>query len=308
MFPSLDFFYDLWVRKTLSAAGHTVLVYDYFLTINDEIWYIWNAPWTVVKVIFLINRYGNLAGQTLIRLEEAGLLAHNQLFCQRYSLTTSFFMILSSESIHILVLVRAWAIWGTQRGMTKFLVGSYVFCVLILLGAATYGAKHDSSEEYEYLDLAKVCVSAMPSMWLSFLVCGLIDHHFKEFMWLCWLGSFILDAAIFVLTTRSLWRYSREFRGLYPSNLLHVLVRDATMFFVDPNNFLPKGFSGPLLSVAGQRLVLNLKGLSTRSYSTHELSREVDRQLEAFAEAYCLPPPDRDNLDDPEGGRELQEM
>lgn len=306
MFLSPEFFYYIWVRKALSAAGHTVLIYDYFLTFSNEIRYIWNAPWTVVKVMFLINRYGNLAGQTAIRLEEAGLLAHNsQSFCQTFALTTTFFMVLSSESIHILVLIRAWAIWGTRRGVTNLLVGSYVVYILIMLGIATLGAKHDSNEEFQYLDLAKICVSALP-----------------KYMWLCYIGSLILDAVVFVLTARSLRRYSREFQCLYPSSLLHLLVRDATMFFVlsmfnnammitswtvysnGPNNFIPKGFSGPLLSVAGQRVVLNLKGLKTRTYSTHDLSREVDRQLEAFAEAYCLPPRGRDGLDDPEGGRE----
>ncbi|KAG2072387.1 hypothetical protein BDR04DRAFT_984472, partial [Suillus decipiens] len=108
-----------------SAVGYTVLIYDYLLTLNDEILYIWNAPWTIVKVLFLINRYGNLAGQTLVQLEEAGILAHSQFtfidlwmvqFCQRFTIVTSFIMVISSESIHILVLTRAWAIWGAQRG------------------------------------------------------------------------------------------------------------------------------------------------------------------------------------------------
>ncbi|KAG1857381.1 hypothetical protein DFJ58DRAFT_726954 [Suillus subalutaceus] len=305
MLPLFEFFDQIWVRKALSATGHTVLIYDYLLTFNDEILYIWNAPWTVVKVLFLINRYGNIAGQTLIRLEEAGILAHNsQFFCQRFSIITSYFMFISSESIHILVLIRAWAIWGAQRGMSNILIGGYVSYVLILLGISSCAR---AGEEYLYLDLVEICVSAMPKL-----------------MWLCYVGSFILDAITFVLTARSLRRYSREFQGLYPSDLLLLLVRDATIFFVfsmfnnamiiaswtvysnGPYTFLPKGFSGPLLSVAGQRVVLNLKSLSTRSYSTHDLSREVDRQLEAFAEEpYSFPPRGQDGLDDPESSREL---
>lgn len=285
-----------------------MLIYDYLLTFDDEISYIWNAPWTVVKVLFLINRYGDLAGQTLIRLEEVGILTNNsQLFCQRFDIITTYFMILSSESIHILVLIRAWAIWGARRNTKNLLVGGYVSYVLILLGIASYGAHNDSSEQFQYLDLIKICASAMPKL-----------------MWLCYVGSFILDAVTFVLTTRSLRRYSKEFQCLYPSDLLYLLVRDATMFFIismfnnamivaswtvysnGPYTFLPKGFSGPLLSVAGQRVVLNLKSLPTRSYSTHDLSHEVDRQLEAFTEAsYGLSPQGQDSLDDPECGREL---
>ncbi|KAG2143807.1 uncharacterized protein EDB93DRAFT_1154904 [Suillus bovinus] len=325
-----EFLYDIWVRKALSAAGHTVLVYDYFLSLNDEIQYIWSAPWTIVKVMFLINRYGNLVGQTVIRLEEAGVLAvlaHNsQLFCQRFAIVTNYFMVLSSESIHILVLMRAWAIWGTRKRLTNILVGSYVIYVLILLGITMLGGIHDSHENFRYLNLVEICVSDMP-----------------KYMWLGYFGSVILDAVTFVLTVRSLWRYSREFQFLYPSNLLRVLLRDATIFFVismfnnsiivaswtvyanSPYTFLPKGFSGPLLSVVGQRVVLNLKSLPTRTYATHELSREVDRQLEVFEfdecclspqnrcglddakEACCSSPQGRDGLDVPEGGiRECQ--
>jgi hypothetical protein len=74
---------------------------------------------------------------------------------------TTYFMILSSESIHsacasffmvahaenqysVLVLIRAWAIWGTSRSVTNILVGSYATYVLILLALASYGANHDS--------------------------------------------------------------------------------------------------------------------------------------------------------------------
>ncbi|OJA19649.1 hypothetical protein AZE42_13692 [Rhizopogon vesiculosus] len=60
-------------------------------------------------------------------------------------------------------------------------------------------------------------------------------------------------------------------------------------------------FSSPLLSVAGQRLVLNLKSLKTRSYTSRDLSLEVDRQLEAFAEADC--PIALDDVGDLESGR-----
>ncbi|OJA16356.1 hypothetical protein AZE42_07817 [Rhizopogon vesiculosus] len=60
-----------------------------------------------------------------------------------------------------------------------------------------------------------------------------------------------------------------------------------TAYAQDPRYFLAKAFSIPLLSVAGQRLVLNLKRLKTPTYTTHDLSREVDRQLEGFAEPDC---------------------
>lgn len=63
--------------------------------------------------------------------------------------------------------------------------------------------------------------------------------------------------------------------------------------------FLARRFATPLLSVAGQRLVLNLRGLKGRAYTTQDLSCEVDRQLEAFAAADS---PSRDDMGHPGGG------
>ncbi|KAG2072385.1 hypothetical protein BDR04DRAFT_1230524 [Suillus decipiens] len=282
---SPQFMESLWVRKSFSAAGHTLLVYDYILTFRDEFVYIWKAPWTIVKVFFLLNRYGNLIGQTVIRLEEAGLLTHDsQKFCQCFAVFTTCFMFISIESIHILVLVRAWAIWGTRKRVMSILAWSYVGYVVTLLVSSAYSV-HAANIRYLFLDVIQVCVTTMP-----------------DYVWLVYVGSFILDTVLFVLTMRSLRIHSREFQHLYPSSILHVLFRDAIIFFIasmfsnaliiaswtafahDPNYFLAKGFATPLLSAVGQRLVLNLRGLKTRTYTTRDLSREVDRQLRAFAE------------------------
>jgi hypothetical protein len=75
----------------------------------------------------------------------------------------------------------------------------------------------------------------------------------------------------------------------------------------DPRSF-ERRFANPLLSVAGQRLVLNLRGLKTRSYAIRDISREVDRQLQAQLEAFGGTVTDNPVAqDDPEIGREAGE-
>jgi len=39
----------------------------------------------------------------------------------------------------VLVLTRAWAIWGTRKRVTQILIMGYIGYVLVLMGAATYG-------------------------------------------------------------------------------------------------------------------------------------------------------------------------
>jgi len=82
------------------------------------------------------------------------------------------------------------------------------------------------------------------------------------------------------------------------SSLITLLLHDLIAF----HESIVYRFSSPLLSVAGQRLVLNLKSLETRSYTSHDLSREVERQLEAFGEAnYSIA---QDGMGNPENERE----
>lgn len=38
-------------------AGFAVLVYDHFLTISEEVEYIWKRPKNVISWIFFFNRY-----------------------------------------------------------------------------------------------------------------------------------------------------------------------------------------------------------------------------------------------------------
>ncbi|KAG2031662.1 hypothetical protein BDR03DRAFT_927672 [Suillus americanus] len=188
MSPSPQFMEGLWVRKSFSAAGHTLLVYDYLLTFREEVVYIWDAPWTVVKILFLLNWYGNLNGQTVIRLEEALLVHDSQKFCQGFAVFTTCFMYVSTESVHILVLVlvlvRAWAIWGTRKRVTIILTWSYVGYILMLLTSSVRSLNTKNSGslacfasflllsikmvaplvQFMFLDVIQVCVTKMPSM------------------------------------------------------------------------------------------------------------------------------------------------
>ncbi|KIO03529.1 hypothetical protein M404DRAFT_145802, partial [Pisolithus tinctorius Marx 270] len=61
--------------RAATAAGYTLLVYDYFLTLSDEVECMWYAPWTPVKFVYLANRYIVLLGQTVICIQATGIVA-----------------------------------------------------------------------------------------------------------------------------------------------------------------------------------------------------------------------------------------
>ncbi|KAF9232608.1 hypothetical protein BU15DRAFT_9489, partial [Melanogaster broomeanus] len=121
--------------RALGLSGFSFLVYDHILTFDEEVKFVWQAPWTVTKVTFLANRYGNLIAQGSVHVTESGWVVNNsQELCRRFNTFVSIHMLLGSESIHILVLLRAWAIWGCERRMATRLISAYVVYLLILLG------------------------------------------------------------------------------------------------------------------------------------------------------------------------------
>ncbi|KAH7919258.1 hypothetical protein BV22DRAFT_1133965 [Leucogyrophana mollusca] len=289
---------SLWIRKCFIASSRGFLFYDYFLTLDDEIQYIWNAPWGVVKITYLLNRYGSILGNVVIGLEEFEIVGHGlPTFCSSFRLFSTVFAVLAVESIHILVLMRAWAIWGCQRTVAVWLGVLYGIYVVFLIVIFNLGLG-----KKPYVQGQDVMVSDNLTNQMVF----------EDYIWLAYVASFVLDTAMFIITMRSLYTYSRIRRQLYPSHLLRSLYGDAIAFFIasifsdtftvvafiafpdDPKNVLAKGFALPLLSVTGQRLVLNLRGLKSSTFSTADLSVEIARQLDLLAAAGLGSIPERD--------------
>ncbi|KAF9237053.1 hypothetical protein BU15DRAFT_63435 [Melanogaster broomeanus] len=308
-----EFLNSLFIRKSLFLAGNSLLVHDYLLTFSREVRtsltlsrmlskrkrfkveYVWEAPWTIIKATFLLNRYGNLIGQSVIALEEMGVLSHGSQksmiqFCATFNLVAGVVVILSTELIHILVLMRAWAIWGCTYRVAVWLILLYVLYILVVIGMTTYTATTADFVEFQYLDETGVCIAPLPPQ-----------------AWVVYAVTLLLDTGMFATVMYSLRKFSRHSRHLYPSPLLHLLLSRFISVFVgdvarvltrenttgryivmcidrkqDPRNMLGIAFSFPLLSIVGQRLVLNLRGHQTGHYTTRDLSREVNRQMAAM--------------------------
>jgi len=109
-------------------------------------------------------------------------------------------------------------------GMPSTWLPLYLFCILTVhptknmwsVGSYIFNQLTDIS-----LPLLKRCIVDIWRCKVRVLCPVFIDDR------ACWRpSSFVLDTLVFILTLRSLRKYSREFQYLYPSGLLHILVRD----------------------------------------------------------------------------------
>ncbi|KAF8835462.1 hypothetical protein BDN67DRAFT_1015542 [Paxillus ammoniavirescens] len=279
---STEFTKALHLRKAFVGAGYTLLVYEFLLTIDDELQYIWRAPWTVVKATFIANRYLNLVVHTVIALEEFNIIGHGaQSFCKRFYLASWVVIIVSVESMHIFVITRAWAIWGCQQRMAIRLAAAYAVYIGTLIGVGTY----------------LMNTQILPTMQAGQSIC---ISDTMSYIWLTRLASILLHTIVFILIMWSLRKHSRLRNQFFLSTVDRLLSQDAIIFLVvhiftsifsiatlvvfstDPKNFLARAFAYPVLAATGQRLVLNLRGLHRQSPDSSDLDREVDRQLKAL--------------------------
>ncbi|KAL7282681.1 hypothetical protein ACG7TL_004155 [Trametes sanguinea] len=280
-----QYFQDLFVTRCLSVAGYAILVYECLATFPDEVQYIWPTRWSTVKIIYILNRYGNLLQIALANAQLTGIWWNQSPpFCFRVTLVLSFFQFASFASIHVLVLLRAWATWGRRKRMLTLLVALFVTYASVSIVMLTYGIVKAGYNAYPYSSVTRTCIGVLPAD-----------------AWVLWVPSLVLECAIFFLTMVSVRQYRVHRRFKDQPALVQVICRDAIAYFFvtlfsslfnilvwtrdtnRPLNMLSNTFTLCLMIVAGQRLVLDLrKETDYNSLSTTRLGREIERAIEAL--------------------------
>ncbi|KIM62517.1 hypothetical protein SCLCIDRAFT_805141 [Scleroderma citrinum Foug A] len=151
------FLHDLWLARVSVAAGYTLLWYDYFLTIGDEIEYIWNSPRTAVKFLYLLHRYGTLFGHTVVGIQETGLVSGSLHFCEGYAIWLGIYLVFSLEVAHNLVFLRAWVLWVGNGYMIRSLVVGYIVVLISVVAGIT-----NSQGSLNVQPIAGICYRRVP--------------------------------------------------------------------------------------------------------------------------------------------------
>ncbi|KIJ54551.1 hypothetical protein M422DRAFT_220842 [Sphaerobolus stellatus SS14] len=244
----------LQASKYFLVAAFTMLVYDYLITVGQEVESIWKQTWSGATLLFALNRYGSLLQRPII---VAAFLSpawsRDVPSCQhfvRFSGGSTVGIVAIGELILIL---RVWAIWHRNKKILAFL--SFMWIMQVTFSGMALGY----SQRVPF-----------PPFFVGCILTG-IDNRFIPF----WLMPLFTDSVIFFLTVYRVLKYSRTMRD---SGLFKVLFRDGILYFfcIFSVNFLNvilyivatedlkaigAGFSQTLTSVMVSRLVLNLRGV-----------------------------------------------
>ncbi|KAJ7308628.1 hypothetical protein DFH08DRAFT_1051043 [Mycena albidolilacea] len=193
--------------RYLSAAGYVVLLYDHLLTLDDEVKYIWSAPTTIAKILFLTLRYMVplfLTGETITRSGLVVIPMSDATYAGWISITISNF----------LVLLR---IWTTLPRGHRLITWSLVFFIFMQLGS--------------FAVTTWVISNMIPVLFFD-PVAGFCSFSAKPNVAGLWIPGLIFEVVVFVTIC---WNALDRPRALGTDSETHItrlLFRDGVIYFI----------------------------------------------------------------------------
>ncbi|PVG01069.1 hypothetical protein CPB86DRAFT_773463 [Serendipita vermifera] len=170
----LEIFHAARVIRCVNYATFTFMVYDMMLTFAEEIKYIWQARWSVIKVVFLLNRYiapiiiiGNLyaASGTASGLSDSDVWSDIFSRCQRWVLVSATFEQIALALVALIVILRLHAIWQASRRTLYILIVVWMSGSITSIGML-YNTFYAHKRFIYYEDRLNVCYALVPDMWM----------------------------------------------------------------------------------------------------------------------------------------------
>ncbi|CAA7263894.1 unnamed protein product [Cyclocybe aegerita] len=127
----------LTVIKRIDLAATVVFLWDYFLTFGMEVEHIWASKWTIVKALFLIQRY-----IPFIDIMGLGMYISfgeniSETRCTRLNYAWKSFSIVGVVTSEAVLCFRVWAVWNRKKSMAFLLAilfaGSWIPAIALLM-------------------------------------------------------------------------------------------------------------------------------------------------------------------------------
>ncbi|KAF8974258.1 hypothetical protein BDZ97DRAFT_1647266 [Flammula alnicola] len=121
-------------------------IVDYIQTLDLEIALIWNAKWSIVKMLFLIARYPTFLDISLVLYVT---LSHHQSDknCAVAYDISSVITLIGIGAAEVIFVLRTYALWGNNKNLLRFLVSQVIViyipeivCLALFLRSLEYGS------------------------------------------------------------------------------------------------------------------------------------------------------------------------
>ncbi|PAV15168.1 hypothetical protein PNOK_0892900 [Pyrrhoderma noxium] len=268
--------------KYLAVACFGLLVYEYFITLEQEIKLFWRPNITITRVLFFMNRYLPLINSIVVmswffRPLPSHDVRHIQLvsecisdnvkscYCYGTMVSTATFTIFEVIIMQAILVARVIHLWTWNQAVQRFVLLFFLVCIMAVTTIFGYVMKDTGS-----------IVLPLPLKGCFDVSLGPNSHLY----WAMLVPTFVLETVLVVLTVFRIVRPLQ--RSDYKNKLLSCLLRDGCVFYGcvcacvgfgvvgsalwdKPKVAYPAIFSGFLpivLSICASRLLFNLHELA----------------------------------------------
>jgi len=233
----------------VNLCAFTLLVYDSFLNIEDEIKYIWCKEWTFVKCVYLSSKYLAFvdAALTANLLLKHGLSSHECMSLYKTVVSLVWIGVVLAE---VILQCHAWAI----SGLSRYVLGYLVVTDIIFFGLTLMSLVR-SFEGFQFMAQSPISIirPCFPKKTLP-----------GNFIYIDYICIMVAETNVLIIM---LWRGVVQWRGSGIA-LVHILYRDGMVAgCVDVLDGSPRGSADwacdPGLTACPQRsLVRGAEGTS----------------------------------------------
>ncbi|KAJ8085930.1 hypothetical protein PM082_004749 [Marasmius tenuissimus] len=195
----------------IDVVSSTVLAYDVLLNLDVEIQYVWTKKWSMITVIYLIQRY-------LPFFDTTGLVLHHQLgeglstkYCELNYHISGWCFVVGIVLSEILLTLRLWAVWKRSVpvaiGLVVFFLGCWVPCYILF---------------NTFLNATEFANPPLPHFRGCFISGG------SHILYLCWVLMMIYDSGTLIMI---LIPGIAAFRMGGSSELVKAVYRDGVIYY-----------------------------------------------------------------------------
>jgi len=257
---SVDGLRSIQLIRYTRLSGVSIIVFDHIITFDREVKFVWKSKWSLVKVLFFINRYYTLAWSlfTLYALFSPNL---TDLFCLRYYQNEAISGLIGCMVADGALQIRIYALYGADKRILTLMLTVFTMCAAVsawIFGKALLG-------------LAVVAVEIPGGRFCNLPT---IPPHIYVF----WVPQVFIGTLLCALALIRAFQSFKSHGSLFYQGqcLIDILIRDSVMYFlviglailgclivwVKEKNALvevPIAFSVALVCSLCSRIILNLR-------------------------------------------------
>ncbi|OCH92267.1 hypothetical protein OBBRIDRAFT_467370 [Obba rivulosa] len=197
--------------KYANVAALTVAVFEYCLTLEDEILLVWSSRWSFTKVLFLVNRYLSFTDVALAAKLSSGLSSNLKHCITEYHVAV-YFYIIGLVTAEALLGIRTYAIWHCDRRI--------LFVLLVMYSGFFVGG-------IVFLHFSIQTQTFASAMIMQYESCMASTSDQRS--WLAYLFLMAAELVVIVLTLVQRYISASDLPELSP--LAHILYRDGMLFY-----------------------------------------------------------------------------